>query len=112
MNFNQRGNPQFYTTGCSGFGCLIFLFLIISLIQGSLYFLFRYFGVIVLIGILIWIFRKWTSSDTRNKKSEKHTSTKSNNWNRDFEKTKDTAYHNVDRDFEEIDHTEEDFDDF
>lgn len=105
MYFNYRGNRQVYGRGCSVFGCVLGLFLLISLIQGGLYLFFRYFWVIVLLSIVIWIFRKFTNN--KNKSREQNTNrTQNQDWHRDFEQRENTSYHNLDRDFEEIDEDE------
>lgn len=110
MNFNHRGNPRVYTTGCSSIGCLLGVFIMISLIQGGLYFFFRYFWAFVLIGVVIWFFRQWNSNQSRTKHNSKQSQSR-NTWHRDFEDKENTSYHNIERDFEEVDE-EEDFNDF
>lgn len=108
MYFNNRGNRQYYGSGCSIFGCILGFFLLISVIQGGLYLFFRYFWVILLLGLVIWFFRQWTNKSSQ---SRKNNTTKQKDWHRDYENRKNTSYHNIDREFEEIDE-EDEFEDF
>lgn len=112
MYFNNRNNQQVYGYGCSFAGCLLFLILASFLIRGSLFIFFRYFWVILLIGVIVWIFRNVVHSDGNS--NEEDQTGKRSNWQRDFENRNDTGYHNVDRDFEEVDEEEEEdeFSDF
>lgn len=114
MYYNNRGNQQFYGTGCSLFGCLFALIIGSFVLQGSLYLFFRYFWVILLLGIIIWAFRRFTGNDEPNTdtRNDERFSQKQD-WHRDFENRKNTSYHNVDRDFEEVEEEEDDeFTDF
>lgn len=114
MYFNNRGNYRVYGPGCSMFGCMIALIIMSFVIRGSMYFFFRYFWLIVVLGLIIWVFRKFnvekpTDSTTSNNKSNKEKS----DWSRDFENNSNTSYHNVEREFEEVDEEDEkDFEDF
>jgi len=109
MYFNQRNNSRMYGNGCSTLGCIAGFFLLMLLIQGSFYLLFEYFWFIILLGIIVWIFRKFTKN--RNKENpSSHSSDNKSNWSRDFESRKNTSYHNIERDFEEVD--EDEFKDF
>lgn len=102
MFYRNNNGPAVYSTGCSTIGCL-FGFLIFSLVIGrGIVFFFRYFWLIVLLGIVVWAFRRLTSSNstnttTRQKKPEQPSST----------------YDNISREFEEIDEEEDQhFNDF
>lgn len=112
MYFNHRNNPRMYGSGCSIFGCFLGFFVLMFLIQGSFYLLFEYFWLFILLGIIIWVFRKFTHNQNK-RDSDRTSSSKKSDWNRDFENRKTTSYHNIERDFEEVDEDEEDeFKDF
>lgn len=114
MYFNNRGNYRVIGPGCSLFGCAIALIIMSFVIRGSMYFFFRYFWLIVVLGLIIWVFRKFngkksTGSYTNNTEG----TNKKPDWSRDFENNSNTSYHNVDRQFEEVDEDdEEEFKDF
>lgn len=112
MNYNNRGYSSFDRSGCSIFGLLATMIIIGLVIRGGMYFLFKNFWLIVVLGVVIWAFRKFVNPTN---KSSNNTKSQGNrqNWNRDYENRKDTAYHNVDRDFEEVDDDDDDeFSDF
>ncbi len=109
MYFNNRGNYRVYGPGCSMFGCMIALIILSFIIRGSMYLFFRYFWLIVVLGLIIWVFRKFNGNQSSSSNTSKDT--KTSNWSRDFENNSNTSYHNIDREFEEVDE-EEDFDDF
>lgn len=114
MYFNNRGNYRVYGPGCSLFGCMIALFIISFVIRGSLYFFFRYFWLIIVLGLIIWVFRKFNEkkSPGPTASNKKSTNNKSS-WNRDFENDSNTSYHNMEREFEEVDEDDdEDFNDY
>jgi predicted lipid-binding transport protein (Tim44 family) len=104
MNYNNRGNRQIYGTGCSFFGCLIAILFFGFILRGSIFFFFRYFWLILIIGVVIWGFRKFVQSDDDNdRQNQQQNNRQSRNWSRDFENRQDTGYDNFDRDFEEVD---------
>lgn len=112
MYFNNRNNPRVYGYGCSFFGCLLSLMILFFVIQGRFYILFKYFWLIILLGIVVWVFRKLIRSNN-NRNSNNKTQNSKKEWHRDFEDRKNTSYHNFDRDFEEVDNEEDDdFKDF
>lgn len=112
MNYNNRGNRQIYSTGCSFFGCLIAIFFFGFILQGSIFFFFRYFWLIVALGVIVWIFRKFVRSDDENDDTDQYQGRRQKrNWSRDFEDHEDTGYDNYDRDFEEVDVEESDQED-
>lgn len=108
MNFNNRGNQRVYASSCSFLGCLFGMFIILSIIQGGLYFFYHYFWLIALISLVIWIFRIWNSKQSKPTDNNNRGARSSGKWSRDFENRKDTSYHNIDRDFEEVDEEEDD----
>lgn len=113
MNFNNRGNQQFYSTNCSIFGCLFTTIIISFLIRGGITFLIKNFWLILALGLVIWIFRTFIRPDRPSSPSLKNEGqNRGDNWNRDFEQNKDTAYHNIERDFEEIDEVDEEDEEF
>lgn len=79
------------------------LILIALIFSGGLFFIFRYFSLILVLGVVIWFFRKFIMKDDQSKSSGEP---KTNNWSRDYEKNKDTAYDNIEREFEEVDEEE------
>lgn len=104
MNYNNRNNPRVYYSGCSLFGCLTALFMFSILIQGSFYLLFEYFWLIIVLGLVVWVFRKFFKSET---KKPENTNKQKKSWDRNFENQKDTSFHNLEREFEEIDDEDE-----
>lgn len=114
MNFNNRGNQQIYGANCSIFGCLFTVIIASFLIRGGISFLIRNFWLILVLGLVVWVFRKFIQPGDSNSSSSKNEGqTRRTNWNRNFESKQDTAYHNEERDFEEVDEEdEEDFNDF
>lgn len=114
MFYRNRGGPVFYTTGCSTIGCLL-LFFIFSLVIGrGIVFFFRYFWLIVLLGLVVWLFRRFTGSTTNDTTNQTgHTRQTKQDWRRDSEKRSDAGYDNVSREFEEVDEEDEnEFNDF
>lgn len=112
MYFNNRNNPRVYGYGCSFLGCLISFMVLFFIIQGSFYLLFKYFWMIILLGIIVWVFRKFVGPNNKSN-SNSPTQNSKKEWHRDFENRKNTSYHNFDRDFEEVDNEEDDeFKDF
>lgn len=114
MNYNNRGNQRIYGTGCSLFGCLIVLLFLGFVVRGSLFFFFRYFWLILVLGVVVWVFRKFVHSDNSDADASRNQQENSKqNWQRDFENRKNTGYHNIERDFEEVDQEDDDeFKDF
>lgn len=104
MNYNNRNNPRVYYSGCSLFGCLTALFMFSILIQGSFYLLFEYFWLIIVLGLVVWVFRKFFKPET---KKPENTNKQKKSWDRNFENQKDTSFHNLEREFEEIDDEDE-----
>lgn len=112
MNYNNRGNQQIYGTGCSLFGCLIALLIFGFIVRGSIFFFFRYFWLIIVLGVVIWVFRKFIHSNNDNSNSSNNQQgRRRQDWHRDFENRRDTGYDNFDRDFEEVDEDEDNQDD-
>lgn len=105
MNYNNRNNPRIYTSGCSIFGCLIALFIFSLVIRGSFYLLFEYFWLIIILGLVVWVFRIFIHPKNNN---TNNTRQRKKNWDRNYEKRKDTSYHNIEREFEEVDDEDED----
>lgn len=99
MNFNNRNKQLIYGYGCSMLGLFLGLTIISLIIRGSLIFLFRYFWLILILGAVVWVFRKYIIKDN----SQTTRSNDKNNWQRDFENRENTSYDNIKRDFEEID---------
>lgn len=110
MYFNNRNHQTGFSMGCSIFGCLAMLLLASLIVRGSLYFFFRYFWLILVLGAIVWVFRRFVHTDDNS--HEQDESPKRPNWNRDFENRSDSGYHNIERDFEEIDEEDDDFNDF
>lgn len=106
MDFKNQNRTQTSVYGCSSTSLFVFLAILSLMIFGGLFFILRYLGLIIALGLVIWIFRKAFRKDTANAQTKKQT-TRTNNWSRDFEKSEDTSYDNVEREFEEID--DEDF---
>lgn len=98
---NNQNRPKTSVYGCSSTTLTIGLIVLFLVISGGLFFVLRYFGLILALGIVIWFFRKFIMKDNKKEKSSKETRT--NNWSRDFEKKEDTSYDNFEREFEEID---------
>lgn len=101
MYYNNRNRPKTSVYGCSSTTLTLGLIMIALIFSGGLFFIFRYFGLILALGIIVWFFRKFIMKDNGKKQSSKET--KSDNWSRDFEKNEDTSYDNIDREFEEVD---------
>lgn len=77
-------------------------------IRGSMYFFFRYFWLIIVLGLIIWVFRKFNGNNSPDSTTNKTQKTnKKSDWNRDFENNSNTSYHNVERQFEEVDEDDE-----
>lgn len=116
MYFNNRNNPRFFGYGCSSLWWLIGLMLPLFIIQGGFYIFFEYFGLIILLALIVWVFRKFVRPN--NKRNPNNTKrNQKQDWHRDFESRDNTSYHNFERDFEEVDEDEdknedEDFKDF
>lgn len=113
MYFNNRNNSRYYGYGCSFFSLMIGMMVLSLIIRGSLIFFFRYFWLILALGAVVWIFRKFIHKDenTPNDSGSGH-SGHHNDWGRDFENRKNTSYHNFDREFEEVDEDDDEFEDF
>lgn len=114
MFYRNRGGPIFYNTGCSTFGCLAVFFIFSFLVGGGLVLFFRYFWLILLLGIIVWLFRKFTGqNENSSSRPTGNHQQRRQNWHRDFENKKETSYDNINREFEEIDDEEDnDFNDF
>jgi len=113
LNFNNRGYQQYYGTGCSMLGCFIMLLVLGFFISGSIFFFFRNFWLILILGVVIWLFRKFITSDNDADGPNNQRRRRGQDWRRDYENNDKTGYDNVDRDFEEVDdeETEDDDDD-
>lgn len=101
MQFNNQNRPQTSVYGCSSNALLIGFVIIALLISGGLFFILRYFGLILALGIVIWLFRSFIMK--KNGKTKSPNRSKTNNWGRDFENNKNTSYDNIEREFEEVD---------
>lgn len=102
MDFNNRNRTQTSVYGCSSTSLIVVLIIISLMIFGGLFFILRYFGLIIALGLVVWIFRKvfgQNTTDTQTKKQGSRTQT----WSRDFEQNADTPYDNIEREFEEVD---------
>lgn len=104
MNYNNRNNPRIYYSGCSLFGCISALFIFSILIRGSFYLLFEYFWLIIVLGLVVWAFRKFFKPE---REKPDNTEQQKKSWDRNFENRKDTSYHNFEREFEEVDEEDE-----
>ncbi len=111
MNYNNRGNQQIYGTGCSLVGCIVGLLILGFIIRGSIFFFFRYFWLILILGIVVWVFRKFVHTGNDSNTSRDQRERRGQDWHRDFENRQNTAYHNIDRDFEEVDEEDEENED-
>lgn len=105
MDFNNQNRTQTSVYGCSSTSLFVFLAILSLLIFGGLFFVLRYFGLILALGLVIWIFRKVFGKNTRQAQTKKQ-APGTNNWSRDFEQSKDTSYDNIEREFEEVDDDE------
>lgn len=111
MYFNNRNRRETSVYGCSSTSLIIGLIIVALIIFGSLFFVFRYLGLIIALGLVVWIFRKVfgknkMKSSTKTESEERDTKS----WSRDFEKKENTSYDNFEREFEEVD--DDNFDDF
>ncbi|MDN6162283.1 MAG: hypothetical protein L0I79_05870 [Atopostipes sp.] len=109
MYFNNRNRPRTSAFGCSSTSLFVVLILAVLMIFGGLFFVFRYLGLIIALGIVVWLFRKFFKKDKRepSRDQEKNRKTKRNSWSRDFEKKEKTSYDNIEREFEEVDNDED-----
>lgn len=103
MYYNNQNRPKTSVYGCSSTTLIFTLILIALIFSGGLFFIFRYFSLILVLGVVIWFFRKFIMKDDQSKSSGE---TKTNSWSRDYEKNQDTAYDNIEREFEEVDDEE------
>lgn len=101
MYYNNQHRPKTSVYGCSSTTLTFGLIILALILSGSLFFIFRYFSLILVLGVVIWFFRKFIMKDDKQKKSSDRP--KTNNWSRDYEKNKDTSYDNIEREFEEVD---------
>ena len=109
MYYNNNNNrPGTFRFGCSFLGLLIGLMILSFIIRGSLYIFFKYFWMIVLLAIVVWIFRRFIVNNDNGKQSRYKNVDSTKDWHRDFDNRKNTSYHNIDRDFEEVDEEEDD----
>ena len=114
MFYRNRGGPVFYTTGCSTIGCLLLFFVFSMFIGRGIVFFFRYFWLIVLLGLVVWAFRKFTGSNTDETTTRRdQTQQNKQTWRQESQQRPDSNYDNISRDFEEVDEEDEqDFNDF
>ena len=103
MYYHNRGNQQFYGTGCSLFGCMIALIILSFIVRGRLYLFFRYLWLIILLGVIVWVFRKFKGNGQNSSTYKNDSQSSGQDWHRDFENRENTSYHNIDREFEEVD---------
>ena len=109
MYFNNNNNrPGNFGFGCSFLGFFIGLMILSLIIRGSFYLFFKYFLMIVLLAIVVWVFRRFIGKNNNSNQSDYKNGDSRKDWHRDFENRKNTSYHNFDRDFEEVDEDEED----
>lgn len=101
MQFNNQNRPQTSVYGCSSNTLLIGFIIMALLISGGLFFILRYFGLILALGIVIWFFRNFIME--KHKKTKSTTNTKESRWGRNFENNQNTSYDNIEREFEEVD---------
>lgn len=104
MYYNNQNRPKTSVYGCSSTTLMISLFILFLVVSGGLFFIFRYFSLIIVLGIVVWFFRKFIMKDDTQGQSPEEP--KSTNWSRDYEKNQDTAYDNIEREFEEVDDEE------
>lgn len=114
MFYRNRGGPVFYSTGCSTIGCLLLFFVFSMLIGQGIVFFFRYFWLIVLLGLVVWLFRKFTGSNNGETSTRKDNTRQNNQtWQREKHQQSGSTYDNISRDFEEVEEEDEqNFNDF
>ena len=114
MFYRNRGGPVFYSTGCSTIGCLLLFFVFSMLIGQGIVFFFRYFWLIVLLGLVVWLFRKFTGPNNGETSSRKDNTRQNNQtWQREKNQQPGSTYDNISRDFEEVEEEDEqNFNDF
>ncbi|MDN6195518.1 MAG: DUF4834 family protein [Atopostipes suicloacalis] len=111
MYFNQRNRPQTSVYGCSSTSLFITLAIVTLMIFGGLFFIFRYLGLIIALGIVVWLFRKFFGKNKKDSsKKNQNKSQYNKSWSKDYEKKENSSYDNIDREFEEVD--DDSFDDF
>lgn len=110
MYFNNNNRPGTFGFGCSFLGLFIGLMILSLIIRGSFYIFFKYFWMIVLLAIVVWVFRRFIRKGNNGNRSSYKKFVSKNDWHRDFENRKNTSYHNFDRDFEEVDDDEKEDD--
>ncbi len=111
MYFDNRNRPQTSVYGCSSSSLMLGLVLLFFVMGGSLFLVFRYLGLIIALGIVVWLFRKIVNKNETNYSEPKAGKRpKSGSWSRDFEQKENTSYDNLERDFEEVD--DDEFNDF
>ena len=113
MFYRNRGGPVFYSTGCSTIGCLLLFFVFSMLIGQGIVFFFRYFWLIVLLGLVVWLFRKFTGPNNGETSTRKDNTRQNNQtWQREKNQQPGSTYDNISRDFEEVEEDEQNFNDF
>ena len=114
MFYRNRGGPVFYSTGCSTIGCLLLFFVFSMLIGQGIVFFFRYFWLIVLLGLVVWLFRKFTGPNNGETSTRKDNTRQNNQtWQREKRQQPGSTYDNISRDFEEVEEEDEqNFNDF
>lgn len=108
MYFNDRNRPQTSVYGCSSTGLAIGAMLLILMIFGGLFLVLRYLGLIIALGLVVWLFRKFLKKDTVDSSQSQTKGSETRSWSRDFERKENSPYDNEERDFEEIDDDEMD----
>lgn len=108
MYFNKQNRPRTSVYGCSSTSLILLLVLGALMIFGGFFFIFRYLGLIIVLGLVIWLFRKFINRD-KNQSSEtkQQHKMKGNPWSRDFENEEESSYDNLEREFEEVDEEDE-----
>ena len=110
MYFDNRNRPQTSVYGCSSTGLIIGAVILLLMVFGGFFLVLRYSGLIIALGVIVWLFRKFLNKDKVDS-SQAHTNgPEPKNWSRNFEKEKNSPFDNEERDFEEID--EDEMDDF
>lgn len=104
MYYNNQNRPRTSVYGCSSTTLIFVLIIIVLLLSRGLVFILRNLPLILVLGLVIWFFRKFIMKNGGQTKSSG--GSKSTNWSRDYESNQDTAYDNIEREFEEVDDDE------
>ena len=111
MYYNNKNRPQTSVYGCSSTSLFITFAIVALMIFGGLFFIFRYLGLIIALGFVVWLFRKlFKKEDNETERRDYQEKKYSDSWSKDFEKKKNSSYDNEEREFEEVD--DDSFNDF